>query len=125
MKRLNFCSILLFCYSVLVHLYFMCKWCTLCCADYHLLTFLLFMLVHIFVFSMQCYCQLKFHIHVRDNKEITYLLNNLLSKNAPINLQLCIKFPNNYNYRFLCCMLFLLLYSCMSLSDIVMEGNMC
>ena len=123
MKRLNFCSILLFCYSVLVHLYFMSNWCTLCCPDYHLLTFLLFMLVHIFVFSMQCYCQLKFHI--RDNKETAYLFNNLLSKNAPIKLQLCIKFPNNCNYIFLCCMLFLLLYCCMLLSDIVMEDKMC
>ena len=40
---------------------------------YHLLIFLLFMLVHMSVFIMQCSCQPKFH--VRDNKVLTYLLN--------------------------------------------------
>ena len=39
---------------------------------YHLLIFLLFMLVHMSVFLMQCSCQPKFH--VRDNKVLTYLL---------------------------------------------------
>ena len=39
---------------------------------YHLLIFLLFMLVHMSVFLMQCSCQPKFH--VRDNKVLTYSL---------------------------------------------------
>ena len=39
---------------------------------YHLLIFLLFILVHMSVFLMQCSCQPKFH--VRDNKVLTYLL---------------------------------------------------
>ena len=43
---------------------------------YHLLIFLLFMLVHMSVFLMQCSCQPKFH--VRDNKVLTYLLTYLL-----------------------------------------------
>ena len=42
------------------------------CINYHLLKFLLFMLVHMSVFLMQCSCQPKFH--VRDNKVLTYLL---------------------------------------------------
>ena len=44
---------------------------------YHLLIFLLFMLVHMSVFLMQCSCQPKFH--VRDNKVLTYLLTYLLT----------------------------------------------
>ena len=44
----------------------------LCCINYHLLTFLLLMLVCMSVFLMQCSCQPKFH--VRDNKVLTYLL---------------------------------------------------
>ena len=47
---------------------------------YHLLIFLLFMLVHMSVFLMQCSCQPKFH--VRDNKVLTYLLTYLLYKDT-------------------------------------------
>ena len=47
---------------------------------YHLLIFLLFMLVHMSVFLMQCSCQPKFH--VRDNKVLTYLLTYLLKSNS-------------------------------------------
>ena len=36
---------------------------------------ILFMLVHMSVFLMQCSCQLKFHVH--DNKVLTYLLTYL------------------------------------------------
>ena len=59
-------------------LYLMCNWRRayyVVLINYHLLTFLLFMLGHMFVFSMQYYaqsCHSKFH--VRDNKVLTYIL---------------------------------------------------
>ena len=65
-------------YSMFMLLCLVCNWCTYYCVDYHLLTFLLFMLVHMLNLYSQCKysCQSKFH--VCDNKVLIYLLAYLL-----------------------------------------------
>ena len=57
-----------------------------CCINYHLLAFLLFMLLHMSVFLMQCSCRPKFHVRV--NEVLTYLLTYLLVTNSTVSLRL-------------------------------------